>query len=66
MSLAVKLIDQLLEASAVGKVQKAILDYVRKNKHDQITDMAKDPSFRGVHFGKIETAAGELAKKGLI
>jgi hypothetical protein len=54
-------------ANPTGKAQMAIMDYMES--HDEggdLTDIARSPSLRGVHFAQIESAAEALAKKGLI
>lgn len=55
-------------AGASGKAQVAIMEYMKGpgSGGAMLTDMTADPSFRGVHFAKIQKAAEVLTKKGLI
>lgn len=50
----------------VGKAQQAIMDYLTRNDSGDLTDIARAPGLRGVHFERIQSAAEALAKKGLI
>lgn len=54
-------------ANPTGKAQVAIMEYVDSHGEGaDLTDIARAPSLRGVHFSQIESAAEALAKKGLI
>jgi len=56
-------------AAPSGKAQEAIMAYLSNPQvkgEVLLTDMSKDPSFRGIHFAKIMSAMQALAKKGLI
>ena len=54
-------------ASPAGKAQEAILAYVRENDAGgTLTDIARHPSLRGVHFSQMLSATEALAKKGLV
>jgi hypothetical protein len=53
-------------AGPTGKTQKAIMDYLGHGATVELSDMARHPSFRGIHFGDIMSAAEALQKKGLI
>lgn len=57
-------------AKPVGKVQTAVLAYVKKNASKaeplELTSIARIPELRGVHFGKIQKAVEVLIKKGLL
>lgn len=55
-------------ANPSGKAQVAIMDYLKDPGSGKValTDIAAHPSFRGVHFAKIQKAAEVLNKKGLI
>lgn len=56
-----------MAAAPRGKAQKAIMEYLGAHGGKaQLTDMSKDPSFRGVHFAQIMKAAEALKKGGLI
>jgi hypothetical protein len=61
--------DKHCEAGkAVGKVQNAIIHYLHRTQSGvtPLTDMVRYPTFRGIHFAKVEKAAEALAKKGMI
>lgn len=54
-------------ANPTGKAQVAIMEYVDSHGDGaELTDIARSPNLRGVHFSQIESAAEALAKKGLI
>ena len=67
----------LEEAKPVGRAQIALLaalraheNYTRTaptpNNRMALTDFARGPAFRGLHFAKIMSAAKSLSKKGLL
>jgi len=51
-----------------GKAQIAIMKALQSHKGTiELADLIQhDPTFRGIHFGKIQKAASVLKKKGLI
>lgn len=54
---------------AQGRVQVALLDFVKKLPEDSeftLADVMRRQEFRGVHFKRIMSAAKALEKKGLI
>ena len=56
--------SELLEGKAIrGKVQKAVMKALQHGKRE-LTDLARDPSFRGIHFAKIMKSVEALAKAG--
>jgi len=59
--------DEAEAASPTGKPQKLILEYVKKAGGPvELTEMASDPMFRGMNFGKLQKSAEVLDKLGLI
>lgn len=57
--------DVLDEAKAVGKVQQAVVKYLVKSDWTSVTEVARNlPA--SIHFGRIESAVGALARKGLL
>ncbi len=54
------------EAAPVGKVQASLMKVLRGGGQHELSDLARDPEFRGVRFDKIQTAAGALKKKKLV
>jgi len=53
--------------AARGQAQLAIMDCVTgRPEAVALTSLTRRPSFRGVHFKKIMSAASALAKEGLI
>jgi hypothetical protein len=65
-----ELADEILSlgANPIGKPQKLIMDYLGRPGGGSVdlTDMSRHPSFRGIHFAKIQKAAEVLDKKGMI
>jgi len=54
-------------AAALSDLQQKLLDAtVASGKGDLLTNLAKKPEFRGVHFAKLMAAAQALHKKGLV
>lgn len=63
-------------AEAVGKGQKAIMEYLNSRRDDNgqgpsnaevdLPDMVRNRMFKGIHFADIMSAAEALKKKGLI
>jgi hypothetical protein len=53
-------------AAALTSLQQKLLDALGTHKGDLLTDLAKKPEFRGVHFAKMMSAAEALHKKGLV
>jgi hypothetical protein len=60
--------ESILLAEA-GKGQEVILNYLKnldKDAEIELASIARHPSARGVHFGKLQSAAKALKKKGKI
>jgi hypothetical protein len=54
---------------AVGNIQQALMRAISqqgKGQTQELSDIARGAEFRRVHFGRIQNAAKQLAKKGLI
>jgi hypothetical protein len=50
-------------------IQAALLGYVKDlppGTRMELSDVVRHPSFRGMHFGKVESAAKALAKSGVV
>ncbi len=61
--------EDLDEVAAAGKVQTALLDFVKKLPSDAeftLSDVTRRREFHNVHFKRLMSAAKSLAKKGLI
>lgn len=58
--------DEKVAASTVEGVVLDFLDRMSKGQDVQLTDMASDPMFRGLHFRRIEQAAKALEDKGVV
>jgi len=71
-----KIDNKILEAynqvliNEAGKAQGIILNYLKnldnKNAEIELSQIASHPSARGVHFGKLQSAAEALNKRGKI
>jgi len=64
--IALRVAARYKEAAPRGKAQVAIMEYLKSGDEVQLTDMTRHPSFRGVHFSAIQSAAEALKKQGLI
>ncbi|KKL20678.1 hypothetical protein LCGC14_2453060, partial [marine sediment metagenome] len=56
------------EVDAVGEVQSKLMKVLHGLGYGdhQLADLARNPEFRAVHFGRIQTAASALKKKKLV
>ena len=60
--------QEITAAAPAGKTQKAVMEYLDRaeGKTVELTDMVRTPTFRGMHFTDVMSAAESLKKKGLI
>jgi len=51
-----------------GKAQKVLMEYLKPyaGKELLLSNIVRHPSFRGIHFGKVQSAAEALKKQGLV
>ncbi len=57
--------DAVMESAKAAEIEKVLLA-AGAGGRVSITDVARNPALRGVHFGKIQAAAEKLAKAGKI
>lgn len=64
-----RLVSQGKTAAPRGKSQKALMEYIKDfpaGHRVELSDVVRHPSFRGVHFAKVMSAAEALAKQGFL